>query len=295
MWKRILVPLDGSTLAELAIPYAEEVAAAFDSEIVLLNVSEPGENQYRHMHQLYLEEIAKQVREHIKGRRPDMVRVVVLPGEPAKQIINYAWRRKIGLIIMTSHGRSGITQWATGSVANKVLNATRVPVSLIKVVKPPQRVPGKPLLNKILLPLDGSKAGEAALPYIRELINRLESEVTLLGVVLAGQHVRTVGGLDFILYPEQYLEVVKTEAMEYLDKVYHRLSGGKAAVKVELKVGDVAREIIKFAEEMNFSLIAISAHGHSGIERWVFGGIAHKVLQASNTSVLLVRTRRGKV
>jgi nucleotide-binding universal stress UspA family protein len=295
MWERILVPLDGSNLAELALPHAEELAAAFNSEVVLLYVSEPDEKQYRHMHQLYLEEVAKQVREHIKEHRPDVVRAVVLPGEPAEQIIDYAWRHKVGLIIMASHGRSGITPWATGSVANKVLNATRVPVLLIKVVKPPQRVPGKPLLNRILLPLDGSEAGEAAVPYIQELSERLGSEVILFGVVPAGQHARTVGGLDFILYPEQYLEVVKAEARGYLDRVYHRLSGGKAAVRVELKVGDVAREIIKFAEETNVSLIAISAHGRSGIEKWVFGSIAHKVLQATNTSVLLVRAPRGKV
>jgi len=293
MWERILVPLDGSNLAELAIPYAEEIAAAFNSEVVLVYVSEPGESQYRHMHQLYLEEVAEQVREHIKEHAE--VRAIVLPGEPAEQIIDYAWRHKIGLIIMASHGRSGITPWATGSVANKVLNATRVPVLLIKVVKPPQRVPGKPLLNRILLPLDGSEAGEAAMPYVQELINRLESEVILFGVVPAGQHARTVGGLDFILYPEQYLEVVKAEAREYLDRVYHRLSGGKAAVRVELKVGDVAREIIKFAEETNVSLIAISAHGHSGIEKWVFGSIAHKILQATNTPILVVRAPRRKV
>jgi len=295
MWERILVPLDGSNLAELAIPCAEEIAAAFNSEVVLVYVSEPDEKQYRHMHQLYLEEVAKQVREHIKEHRPDVVRAVVLPGEPAEQIIDYAWRHKVGLIIMASHGRSGITPWATGSVANKVLNATRVPVLLIKVVKPPQRVLGKPLLNRLLLPLDGSEAGEATVPYVQELVNRLESEVILFGVVPAGQHARTVGGLDFILYPEQYLEVVKAEAREYLDQVYHRLSGGKAAVRVELKVGDVAREIIKFAEETNVSLIAISTHGRSGIEKWVFGSIAHKVLQASNIPVLVVRAPRGKV
>lgn len=292
MWERILVPLDGSNLAELAIPYAEEIAAAFNSEVVLLYVSEPDEKQYRHMHQLYLEEVAKQVREHIKEHAE--VRAVVLPGEPAEQIIDYAWRHKVGLIIMASHGRSGITPWATGSVANKVLNATRVPVLLIKVVKPPQRVPGKPLLNRLLLPLDGSEAGGAAMPYVQELSERLESEVILFGVVPAGQHARTVGGLDFILYPEQYLEVVKAEAREYLDRVYHRLSGGKAAVRVELKVGDVAREIIKFAEETNVSLIAISAHGRSGIEKWVFGSIAHKILQTSNTPILVVKAPRGK-
>jgi nucleotide-binding universal stress UspA family protein len=292
MRERILVPLDGSNLAELAIPYAEELAAAFNSEVVLVYVSEPAESQYRHMHQLYLEEVTEQVRGHIKEHAE--VRAIVLPGEPAEQIIDYAWRHKVGLIIMASHGRSGITPWATGSVANKVLNATRVPVLLIKVVKPPQRVPGKPLLNRILLPLDGSEAGEAAVPYIQELINRLESEVILFGVVPAGQHARTVGGLDFILYPEQHLKLFKAEAREYLDRVYHRLSGGKAAVRVELKVGDITREIIKFAEEINASLIAISSHGHSGIEKWVFGSIAHKILQTSNTPILVVRAPREK-
>jgi nucleotide-binding universal stress UspA family protein len=295
MWERILVPLDGSNLAELALPYAEEIAAAFNSEVVLLYVSESGESEYRHMHQLYIEGVAKQMREHIKEHRPDVVRAIVLPGEPAEQIIDYAWRHKVGLIIMASHGRSGIMPWAMGSVANKVLNATRVPVLLIKVVKPPQRVPGKHLLNRILLPLDGSKAGEAAVPYILELSDRLESEVILLGMVPAGEHVRTVGGLDYILYPEQDLELVKAEAREYLDKVYHRLVGRKGVVRVELKVGgDVAQEIIKFAEKANASLIAISAHGRSGIGKWVFGSITLKVLHASNTPILVVRVARGK-
>jgi len=63
----------------------------------------------------------------------------------------------------------------------------------------------------------------------------------------------------------------------------------KGRVRVELKVGDIAREIIKFAEEINASLIAISSHGRSGIEKWVFGSIAHKILQTSNTPILVVR------
>jgi len=292
MWKRILVPLDGSNLAELALAYAEELAAIFNSEVVLLYVSEPKESQYRHMQQLYLDGVAKQVRDHVKERAE--VKAIVLPGEPAERIINYARRHKVGLIIMASHGRSGIMPWATGGVANKVLHTTRVLVLLIKVVKPPQRVPGKHLLNRILVPLDGSEAGEAAVPYIQGLIDKLGSEVILFGVVLAGQHVRTVGGLDYILYPEQELELVKAEAREYLDQVYHRLKGRKGRVRVELKVGEVAREIIRFAEETNASLIAISAHGRSGIEKWVFGSIANKILQTSNIPVLVVRAPRRK-
>ncbi len=288
MWERILVPLDGSNLAELALPYAEELAAAFNSEVILLYVSEPAEDQYRHMHQLYMEDLAGRMRNRVSKVSP-----LVLAGEPAKEIIDYAEKNDINLIIMTSHGRSGIMAWATGGIASKVLHATRVPLLFIRVTKPPQRVPRKRLLNRILLPLDGSEAGEAAVRYIGELMDRLELEVILFGVVPAGQHIRTVGGLDYILYPEQHLELVKAEAREYLDQVYRQLKGRKGRVRVRIKVGDIAQEIIKFAEETSASLIAISSHGHSGMTRWVFGSIANKIVQVSNTPVLVVRAPAG--
>jgi nucleotide-binding universal stress UspA family protein len=284
MWKKILVPLDGSNLAELALPYAEELAAAFNSEVFLLYVSEPAEDQYRHMHQLYIEDVAGQIKKRIKKVSP-----LVLTGKPAEEIIGYAEQNDVGLIIMASHGRSGITPWATGGVAGKVLHAAKIPLLLIKAAKPRQRKPGKRLINRILLPLDGSKAGEAAVHYVGELMSRLEVEVILFGVVPAGQHIRTVGGLDYILFPEQHLESVKTEAREYLDKAYRRLKRRKGEVRIELRVGDIAQEIIKFADGKNVDLIAISSHGHSGIEKWVFGSIANKVVQASNAPVLLVR------
>ena len=211
MWEKILVPLDGSDLAELALPYAEELAAAFNSEVVLVYVDEPAESQYRHMHQVYVEGVAGQMRSRVKKVNP-----VVLYGKPAEEIIGYVEKNDVSLIIMTSHGRSGITAWATGSVASKVLHAIWVPLLLIRATKPRRKVQRKVLLNRILLPLDGSEAGEAAVPYIGELMSRLESEVILFGVVPAGQHIRTVGGLDYIRYPEQQLGAVKEEATEYL-------------------------------------------------------------------------------
>ncbi len=293
MWQRILVPLDGSDLAELALPYAEELAAAFNSEVVLLYISEPAESQYLHMHQLYIEDIAGQMRKRVKKVSP-----LLLSGRPAEGIIDYAEKNDVSLIIITSHGRSGITSWLVGSIASKVLHAIRLPLLLIRATKPRQKIPGKYLLNKILLPLDGSKAGETAVPYVGELMSRLESEITLFGVVPAGQHIRSIGGLDFILFPEQQLEIFKKEAREYLNKVYRRLKRQKGKVKVELKVSDkasdIAREIINYAEENDISLIAISSHGHSGIERWVFGSTANKVVQASNTPLLVVRAAGEK-
>jgi nucleotide-binding universal stress UspA family protein len=294
MWKRILVPLDGSNLAQLALAYAEELSAAFSSELILLYVNEPREDQYRHMHQLYLEEVAKQVKEHVKKRA--RVKTVVLTGEPAEEIIGYAEKNKVGVIIMASHGRSGIMAWATGGVADKVLHTTKVPVLLIRVTKLPRKALPKRLLERVLLPLDGSEAGEAAVPYVQKLITKLGSEVILFGVVAAGQHVRTVGGLDYILYPEAELELIKTEAREYLERLCQRLGGRKGRVRFKLKVGDnIAGEIVKFAKRNGVGLIAISAHGHSGIEKWVFGSVANKIVQASKVPVLVVRIPREKV
>ncbi len=289
MWEKILVTLDGSDLAELVLPYAKELATAFNSEVVLLYVSEPAEQQYRHMHQLYIEDVAGQVKKGIKKVTP-----IVLDGSPAKEIIDYAEKNKVGLVIMASHGRSGIMPWAAGSVANKVLHTAKMPLLLVRAVKPPKQPQGKPILNRILLPLDGSEAGEAAVPYVQELMSRLGSEVILLGVVPPGKHIRTVGGLDYVLYPEQDLEQVKAEAREHLDRVYQQLKGKKGKVRIELKAGDIAREIISFAKKTRASLIAISSHGHSGIAKWVFGSIAHKIVQASKTPVLVVRAAEKK-
>jgi len=289
MWEKILVSLDGSDLAELALPYAEELAIAFNSEVVLLYVSEAAESQYRHMHQLYIEDVAGQMKNRINKVTP-----LVLDGTPAREIIDYAEKNEVGLIIIASHGRSGVTPWVAGSVANKVLHAAKMPLLLIRATQPRQKEPPKHILNRILLPLDGSEAGEAAVPYIRRLMDRLDSEVILFGVVPSGKHIRTVGGLDYVLYPEQDLETVKAEAREYLDKVYQQLKGGKGKVRVELRAGDIAREIINFAQGTKTSLIAISSHGHSGIKRWVFGSIANKVVQASKAPVLVVKATGKK-
>jgi nucleotide-binding universal stress UspA family protein len=154
MWKKILVPLDGSDLAELALPYAQELVSAFDSELILLYVSEPAEHEYLHMHQLYLEKVAVQMKKLVKRVSP-----LVVSGKPAEEIVKYTEKNDIGLIIMASHGRSGIIPWATGGIASKVIDATSVPLLLIKTTKPRRKTKGKHLISRIILPLDGSEAG----------------------------------------------------------------------------------------------------------------------------------------
>jgi nucleotide-binding universal stress UspA family protein len=287
MWKKILVPLDGSDLAELALPYAKELAGAFNSELILLYVSE-ADDEHLHMHQLYLEKLAGQMKKMVKRVSP-----VVISGKPVEEIVKYTEKNDVRLIVMASHGRSGIIPWATGGIASKVIDATGVPLLLIKESKRRRKVKEKHLISRILLPLDGSEAGEAAITRAKELKSRLEAEVILLGVVPTGQHIRTVGGLDYILFPEQEIEAYRAEAREYLEKVYKRLKRGKGELKVEIRLGEVTKEILDFAREKRVNLIAISSHGHSGMTKWVFGSTAQKIMQDSPIPVLVVKAAPG--
>lgn len=292
MFNRVLVPLDGSKLAELALPYAEELAGAFNSEVTLVEVCEQNESQYRHMQQLYIEKVAELVRKHIKEVGPTVkVKPVVLDGKPAAEIIDYTEKSDTSLIIMATHGRSGIMFWATGSVANKVLHEIRIPILLIRAKAPALKEGKRGLFSKILVPLDGSAKGETILAHVTGLTKELKSEVTLFQTIAPGKHVHTIGGLNYVRFAEQHIESTKANVQKYLKEVGRRFKDTKATVKYELKVGDPAAEIIKFADETGASLVAISTHGHSGIERWTFGSVTHKLLHSGNTHVLLARAQ----
>ncbi len=299
MFKRILVSLDGSELSELALPYAEELAGTFNSEVELVYVCESGESQYRHMYHLYIEQIAEQVRSHIKAYRTGekrltaRVKPVVLDGDPAAEIIDYAEKNDISLIVMVSHGRSGVMLWVMGSIATRVVQGTSKPMLFIRAGTPGLKVGKGEMFSKILVPLDGSDAGEVTLPYIKELTNKLKSEVTLLQVVEPGQYVHTVGGLNYILFSEQQVEAMKAETKQYLEGVKRKLINTEATLRSEVKTGNAAQEIIKLADETSTRLVAISTHGRSGVKRWVSGSVAHKVLQAGHTPLLLVRVLGG--
>ena len=290
MYERILVPLDGSTLAELALPYAEELAGAFNSDVVFIGICEPEESQYSHMCQLYIEKMAEAVRNRIKKVSPRaIVRSVALHGSPAEGIIDYTEKNDVSLAIMVSHGRSGIMPWTLGSVANKVLQGIGMPILLIRAKAPHLESGAQGLFNQILVPLDGSDASEAVLPYVRQLTEKLRSEVVLLQVVAPGQHVHTIGGLNYVRFTEENLKLMRADAKQYLDKAGRKLTGTEGIIRLEVKIGDAAQEIIKLADETNTNLIAMSTHGHSGIRQWLFGSVTHKILHAASTPILLIR------
>ncbi len=150
------------------------------------------------------------------------------------------------------------------------------------------------MYQKILVPLDGSKIGEAALPYIEELVSKLppepKVEVTLLQVVSSMAHWIIAGEATAkVAYTEEEMKQIQGKALEYLNQAGESLRSRGAIVKIEVRIGRAADEIIKFADEMKADLIAMSTHGRSGITRWAFGSVTDKVLQSGAAPILTVR------
>jgi len=160
------------------------------------------------------------------------------------------------------------------------------------------------MYKRILVPLDGSKVGEAALAHVEELLSDLipetEVEVTLFQVISSLTPSIVAGeSRASIPYTKKEMEQIKKKATDYLYKAGEGLRSKGAMIKPKVKkkigISNAAEEIIKFANEINANLIAISTHGSSGLTRWAFGSVTDKVLRVANVPVLMVRAlKRAK-
>ena len=154
--------------------------------------------------------------------------------------------------------------------------------------------------ERILVPLDGSKIGESALPYVEDLVSKLspevQVEVILLKVISPVRHWLQDGydeggaSLPDLDYTEKQVEENKKNALDYLNQTGEALRTKGVAVTAKVAVGDAAEGIVKAAEEINANLIALSTHGRSGITRWAFGSVADKVLRRGKIPIVMVKT-----
>ena len=290
MYERILVPLDGSNTAEMVLPYVEEIAARLGAEIFLTSVAESSAADMDRLYRSYLEHVMERVRHRLKDyvtREEAKVHTEVLFGKPAGEILHCADETNAGLIAMASRGSSGRGPRLLGSIAAKVLRAAGRPVLLIKSPATEAAVQQKRLMRKILVPLDGSKAGEAAIPFTEVLARAVGAEVILFQVLAP---VRFVAGFETVsplaMPPSE--ESIKASAIAYLNKVAKALEEKGIRTATVVVWGSAAERIADYTEANTIDLIAISTHGSSGIGRWVFGSVTEKVLHAGDMPVLVV-------
>ncbi len=270
--ERIVVPLDGSKLAEIALPYAEELGGRTGRDIVLLSVTEFADPTYR----TYLKKVAEDTQRNtgkysaISGSKKTEVYITTRDGSPAEEIIDFTRKWGHNLIVMATHGRSGIGRWAIGSVADKVVRAaTNSSVLLIRGTKARPEARQKGLLKKALVPLDGSIPGQTIIRFIVHLAEKLALELTILQVVPDYSH--------------------DEDAESYLQSQCAELEKQGITANYMVRVGSPADVIIDLADELAVDLVAMSTRGKNSIAPWTIGSVAQKVLLAGSIPLLLVR------
>ena len=277
MYTKVMVPLDGSPLAEVALPYAEEIAAKMGSDMVLFTVL-PGEDgeEYKN-HLSYTKKIVDvtmlQVEKYLKGSVACATNVCTATraGNPAEGILDFADKGYPCLIVMATHGRSGLSRWAVGSIADKVVRATtRQPVLLIRAKGAHSEVRAKRLFKKALVPLDGSVVSEAVIPFISAIALKLRMELTLLQVIPRTNHTFTA-------------------AETYLREWCQRLEEKGISAGYQVSIGGAADQIIDYADETASDLVAMSTRGQTAINLWSLGSVTQKVLLGGNSPLLLIR------
>lgn len=264
MFRKILVPLDGSELAEKVLPFVQSLAASFGSDVHLVFVSEASEEWGR-----VIDSYLKGLTAHLAGAGI-RTRSAVLFGRPAEELLDYSELNKVDLIAMATHGRSGVSRWAVGSVTDKIVRGATVPVLVCPAGSSPESAEPASSFRRFLLPLDGSKLAEGAIPMVAQLAQKLGAEVVLLSVVEQAN--------------------LESRAQNYLNRICKRLQRRKIDTAVEVKAGMPAQQILESASTHEIDLIALSTHGRGGVSRWILGSVADKVVRTARCAVLLTRT-----
>ena len=154
------------------------------------------------------------------------------------------------------------------------------------------------MFSKVLVPLDGSKVGEAAFPVIEQLVDKMAPkshvEVTLLGVITLLRHWVVVGEASApVSYTEEEMELIRKRVSDYLEKTGDNMKKRGVVISTMVRTGNASDEILKAAEEIGADLIAMSTHGRSGLRRLAFGSITDKIIRGASVPVLLVRAAEG--
>jgi len=303
-FRSIVVPLDGSKLAEHALPVAAVIARAARASLRLVLVHRlPPPPTDKASAKLYVSvdlAVRKSERGYLRGfaarlRETWGLKVTtVSPTGPVAETLA-AWIEDVeaDMVVMTTHGRGAIERALLGSVADRLVRTLEVPIVLLRPEPgepaPPATLDWSP--REIVVGLDGSRLAEAALPPAVELARLFRVPLTLVQVV---QPLVVVSDppLPFPTgYDEQITESIRREAQDYLDSVAEQLRKDGLEVRGVVTMGlNVAGTLLELAPE-RAGLLAIATHGHGGLKRALVGSVADKLVRAASVPVLVVRPR----
>jgi nucleotide-binding universal stress UspA family protein len=298
-FRRIVLTLDGSPVAEQALPYAEAMANLMGAPLHLVRVIDP-------MHpgsplanmlafdalalDLWLEGERDEAHEYIATlqgelqHRPLPVTAECIEGPTIDALL--AATQPGDLLVMATHGRGGPARWFLGSTAEAVIRRATVPIFLMRA---DETLPSQPNLRRIVVPIDGSTLAEEALPMARDLASRLDVPLHLITVI----DVSGIMSLDIAVAAisadrlEENLIQLFTEAERDIARACEQLGDAEIEITTDVLHGEPGLAIPNATQPGD--LIVMTTHGRSGPARWLLGSVAEAVVRRSTVPVLLMR------
>jgi len=296
MYKRMLVPLDGSEVAEVVLPYARKLAGRLGIEVILLHISSQGLKDFHPMTQAYIEHVANIIK--TGAISPITVRGDLVIGYPSDEILRYAEEKKVDLIVVASHGRSGRKRSEMGSVAERVLRSAKTPVLLVPASEPNAVPFDQWPTRELIVPLDGSELAETVLPHVEELAGKGGLSYAKVVLVRACEPPAmptyyspelSAMPLHWGQYAQQETARCKQVSTEYLGNIENRLKAKGIEVRSEVLVGKASDEVVNYVNKNPHSLIVMATHGRSGLSRLVYGSVALNILVGVSNPILVIK------
>jgi len=295
MFKHILVPLDGSRMAESALPVAASLAKVLKAPVTLLHVIEqdaPAEVHHNH-HLTSAEEAGAYLAGVAKRTIPKPIRVdwhvhSAPVSDVARSIVDHsADEFQPDLVILTSHGNSGMHDLLFGTIAQQVAAASGTPVLLLK---PSENVPSFKI-HHILVPLDNESVHDLALPYAVALAKVFNAELNLICVIptpgtLSG--IQAAAGQMLPVTANAYLDIAEEIAQDHFQAHLNEFQKDKVLATAEIARGDPASVIIKTAHDRKADLIVFGTHGRAGLDAFWNRSVAAGVARRTDIPVLLI-------
>lgn len=295
MFKRILVPLDQSAVAECVLPHAAALAHAFQAQVTLLHVLDHGATPDQilqvdpfdwHLRSVeaeaYLERLCNDLNEaEVKTD------TVLLEGRAADGMIDYARQHDFDLILLSSHGQSGLSRWNVSSVVQKVILRSYKSIMVVCAYAQPigdALTAGR--YGRILVPLDGSLRAESTLPIAINLARYHQAELLLAHVVARPPVFNRLPPPDEVIdLVERLTHHNQAKATGYLEQLHATLPvPGRTRLLAHNSVTSTLHDLV---EEENVDLVLLCAHGRSGKGRWPYGSVVSDFITNGATALLI--------
>ncbi len=293
MYKKMMVLLDGSELAEVVFDYAQELSGRMHLDVELLHVCSRQDIAQLPMRRAYMDRMAGQLcakAEEISANysreaatRCIQARGNVVVGYPAEEILKYVDENDIDLVMMSTHGSSGVKAWDLGDVANKIVHASKVPVWLVPTELREEVIADVVPNRSMVVPLSGSKQSGAAIPHAVDIMAQrgAESELVLLHVLDVSYVTTSRATLDDLDARRQGMKT-------YLEDLARPIRDSGLAVRTEVLSGDPAQTIIEYLKGNPSQLLVMATRGRRGLNRMIFGSVTESVIHMVKMTPLLL-------